>query len=247
LNKMKSGFLGLALLLVCSLAFAGEVAVVAAPATQSTVLEKTEKFLSDRVSIEPFMDYVFERDLTGGVTLENMGWYGSKVNLKINDNVVVSPFLAGVSGADYKNSGVKFSSDNSLGYGVDTKVTVPTSLPVDTAVVAGWRGTRSCLDVNVAGIDNPKFDYNEWYIEPQVSKTFTFKDIPGKFTPVLGVRYSDVYVGKTTDGLNANISAKDNVGMTVGLKYDVNDTFAVAVNGKLIDQKALVVSGVVKF
>ena len=203
-----------------------------------------------KLSVEPFMEQVLERKVTqdefsGKIS---QGWYGTKVDITLLDKLTVSPFIAGV-GTGGKFEGEKIEADSSFGYGLAVKADLPLNLPVDISLLSMIRATKT--DLNKVGeyelSYNKDVDFLEYEFEAQVAKTLEIPNFVGKITPMIGVRYSDVKITGSPDMANIDLASKNNIGMSVGAKYDYNDTFGISVKAKLIDQTAIVVAGTIKF
>jgi len=203
-----------------------------------------------KLSVEPYADLVLSHKVEQDNMSVNLsqGWYGAKVNITLLDRLTISPFLAGV-GTGGKLEGDKLDTDNALGYGVGAKLDLPLNLPVDIALLSMIRATST--DLNKVGdyelSSDKDLDMLEYEFEVQVSKALEIPNIPGKITPIIGVRYSDLKINGNPDGADVNLKAKTNIGMTVGAKYDINDTFGVSIKSKFIDQTAIEVAGIVRF
>jgi hypothetical protein len=235
--------------LVMIAAMLGFVGVAYADETATTPVEAAPEATSSSVislvQLEPYADFVFDRDLSDGSTLKDFNWYGAKANINVNSDVTISPFIAYVDGGSVDTSVGNFDNDSVVGYGVEGSIGVATTLPVDVKLKGGWRQAKPSLDLSSLGAGDVQYQYDEWFVEPQISKTFEANG--AKITPSIGVRYSDVSLGNETNGFSTSVGSKDNVGVTAGVKYEVNDNVAVAVNGRFIDETAVNASVLVKY
>lgn len=202
-----------------------------------------------KFSVEPYMEQVLKRDVSqdefsGRIT---QGWYGAKASATVFDALTLSPFIAGV-GTGGKLGGEKLDIDSSFGYGFEAKLDLPKfGLPLDLALIGMIRSTRA--DINKLGdyeiTGDKTLTYIDNSVELQASKTF------GKITPFIGPRYSNTRitgtVGDTGNTSKVKLNADDNIGLSVGAKYDITKKFGVSLKAKLIDQTAIELAGCLQF
>jgi hypothetical protein len=243
--------------MVAMMAFTG-YAQDAAKSASSNPIDVAKSFLDSmnvKIGIEPYSEILLSRKVAqDGMSAELASqWYGAKADIRILDIITLSPFVAGVGTGGQFQGEQDIDSDMSFGYGLEARVDLPLKLSVDLAVLGMIRTTSA--DLNKVGDYELKSDkdlnYLDYAFEIQVSKALNLADykipIQGTVTPILGVRYSDLRISGNPEGEKLRMKAKNNIGMTVGAQYDLNDTFGISVKGKLIDQAAIEVAGIVRF
>ena len=195
-----------------------------------------------RLGVSTSSQFLIDRDMDLKGSDEkadlSVNQYTIQADVTLKELFTISPKIGLLNGFELDGPDGILKADTGFVYGVDTKTVLPLNLPVDLAVLTEL--TAAKLDAKNATEEN--MDILGYGVELQASKTLTLSKIPGKITPILGLRYSDLKI----DGA-ADVKADDNWGMTVGGKYDYNDMFGVSVKGKFVDQTAIEVAGTVRF
>ena len=123
----------------------------------------------------------------------------------------------------------------------------------DFSLIGGYRFSRTDIDeIDIAGItiNNPieSIVYmHEWEIGGMVSRNL--KDILGgkiDITPYVGIVYSDLRgnadINLSIINLDEEIKAASNFGLRFGLNAEPIDDLLISLNGKLVDETAIIAS-----
>lgn len=213
-------------------------------------------------------EIVFNRE----IRLENLGvdadlsaqYYDVTLEIKLAQWLTITPKAGfNTSQANIGIGGGDIELNSGLGWniGVDAQADIY-SLNindvnyVDFALIGGYRFSRVDLDeIDLGGItiSNP-FEtivtMHEWELGGKVSREL--QDFVGfSLRPYFGIVYSDLKgdadINLSVLTVNEDISAKDNFGLRAGFAAEPIKDLIVALDVKLVDQTAIIVSAAYRF
>jgi hypothetical protein len=209
------------------------------------------------VSLE--LDWSFERDLeldkidlglaVKDIQAKEHYTIPVKLSYGITDNVDI---YGQVGYSDFSNEGnlpalgdFDADSDGSASYAIGAKGTfmATNGLLYGADAQYSWGKNDNKISVaNGAVTDNGEVKNMQWHIAPYIGKQFE------QSVAYIGVRYSDAKYEHEFDALGSiDFEAKDNVGVFFGFDYETDETSAVNIEVRLVDETAVTIGATKKF
>jgi hypothetical protein len=210
------------------------------------------------LSVEGEADVILSKDYQLSIFDENVDIelksqaYMVGCPVKLGSNLGLTPKI-GVWDSETGNDDIRTENSMGLVLGLDGKYRLVEVSPATLSLIGSYRFADSEIDkVNFYGVDFDmplKTDINLHSYELGIRSDFAIPQL--KATPYVAAVYSDSIGNASVDAsfvdLKADLRAKDHFGMRCGIQGEPIKDLTLKLEGKFIDQEAIVASASYKF
>lgn len=247
--------------------YAAPVGNIAKPAMLKSAMISPDK---EKVQLgivgEGEFDLTFDRGTKGDEDNTELYFLTQKLGIVFADKLI----LYGLLGAawfeeDFRSNAqdVEIETERDMAWGVgatlilyEREIEMLNNSILRFGVDGRYRSTKADLKKAIVGgtdyklphttVDSKDFKYEDWQVAAETSLQWK------SFIPYFGVKYSDLEASSelTISGTTYkadDIEAKENIGVFVGMDILVLDYISYTIEGRFIDERALTLSGTIRF